>query len=285
MQRLSVIMALFGTVAADAAQPKFITLAPSNNWELNYASERCRLTRSFGTAPDGINLTFERFQPGVQFRLIVGGRPLRSHMRAGKAQLQFGPTEASQELSFQGGTGGGSVPLWIFPGNTRIAPQPGSESNIRFITPEREAAVTYIEIGKPLGKVYRLQTGSLGPAFAALRKCTDDVLAHWGYDVAKHRTMTRQPTPIGNPGDWVRPTDYPVPAVKANINGLVEFRLDVDEQGNATACHIQKTVRTTGFDDAVCIAVMKRAKFAPALDAEGKPMRSYWRNTVHFEVG
>lgn len=280
------ILALFCTAAAHAAESQSVTLPASNNWELNYTSERCRLTRSFGSGPDQIYLTFERYEPGVQFRMIVGGRPLRNHLRAGKANLQFGPTEAEQQLNFQGGTGGGSVPLWIFSGSTRIAPQPQSADDIRFITQEREAAVTYIEIGKPLGKAYRLQTGSLGPAFAALRKCTDDVLAHWGYDVAKHRTMTRRPMPLGGgPGDWVRGGDYPDGAAAAGVNGLVEFRLDVDELGNATACHIQKTVRTVGFADAVCSSIMRRAKFAPALDADGKPMRSYWRNTVRFEVG
>jgi hypothetical protein len=286
MVRYSVILALFVSVSVNAAQPQVVVLEPRNNWELNYSSERCRLTRGFGNEADGIDLTFERFEPGVQFRFIVGGKPLRNHLRAKQANVRFGPTEANQELAFQGGTGGGSVPLWIFAGSTRIAPQPDSADDIRFITPEREAAVTHIEIGKPLGKTYRLQTGSLGPAFAALRKCTDDVLAHWGYDVAKHRTMTRRPMPLdGGPGDWVRGRDYPDGALAAGVNGLVEFRLDVDELGNATACHIQKTVRTVGFADAVCSSIMKRARFAPALDADGKPMRSYWRNTVRFEVG
>lgn len=285
MNKFAVILAIFTGSVAFAAEPDPVVLEPANNWELNYASERCRLTRTFGTGKSAIDLTLERFEPGVQFRLILGGLPLRNHLRATRATLHFGPSEAAQELNFTGATGGGSVPLWIFRGSTRIAAaQVADEDDIRFITPEREAAVKFIEIDRPLAKTHRLQTGSMGPAFAALRKCTDDVLTHWGFDVAKHKTMTRRPTPTSSPGDWVTAADYPTPAVRARVSGLVEFRLDVDEEGKATACHIQKTVRTIGFDDAVCAALMKRASFKPALDADGKPMRSYWRNTVYFEA-
>jgi hypothetical protein len=30
---------------------------------------------------------------------------------------------------------------------------------------------------------------------------------------------------------------------------------------------------------------MRRAEFLPALDVEGKPMASYWLNSVNFHVG
>ena len=39
-----------------------------------------------------------------------------------------------------------------------------------------------------------------------------------------------------------------------------------------------------GFDDAVCAAMMKRARFDPALDKDAKPIKSYWRTSVRFQM-
>ena len=30
---------------------------------------------------------------------------------------------------------------------------------------------------------------------------------------------------------------------------------------------------------------MKRARFEPALDADGRPVPSYWRQTVNYRIG
>lgn len=293
MLRLALILVLFTGSVASAAEPEPVVLQPSNNWELNYASERCRLTRTFGTGAEAIEVQFERFEPGVQFRLTLIGDPLRRGLKAEAATLQFGASEASQELKFRPAMVGSTTPAWIFPGSTRIAALPegvGPDSEeaadfSRLITPQRETDARQLDIGRPFRKLQRLNTGSLGPAFAALRKCTDEVLSSWGFDVEQHRNMTRPPKPIGNFYNWIGPRDYPRKLLAANANGVVEFRLDVDETGKVSSCHIQQTTRPLGFDQAVCELLKKRAGFEPALDANGQPMRSYWRNTVWFEIG
>lgn len=65
---------------------------------------------------------------------------------------------------------------------------------------------------------------------------------------------------------------------------IVEFRLSVGADGAPLSCHIQSTTRPKEFDEAVCGSLMKRARFSPALDAEAKPMTSYYRNTVRFQI-
>jgi TonB family protein len=64
----------------------------------------------------------------------------------------------------------------------------------------------------------------------------------------------------------------------------VHFRLSVDARGKVSDCHIQRSTRPEGFDEAVCEVLMHRARFKPALDAEGKPMASYYINTVRFII-
>jgi len=70
----------------------------------------------------------------------------------------------------------------------------------------------------------------------------------------------------------------------AGQSAIVEFRMIVSDDGSPASCHIQSTTRPKEFDKAVCGSLMKRARFKPALDADGKPLASYYRNTVRFAI-
>lgn len=118
----------------------------------------------------------------------------------------------------------------------------------------------------------------------ALRKCVDELLSHWGVDVERIKTATRMPVPKGNPGSWIGVSDYPKDLLRKGAQGLVNFRLSVDKNGRATDCHIQSSTRPEGFDKAVCEAISKKARFKPALDAEGNPFAAYWISRVRFEI-
>jgi hypothetical protein len=72
--------------------------------------------------------------------------------------------------------------------------------------------------------------------------------------------------------------------LSAGQPAIVEFRLSVSADGVPTSCHIQLTTRPKEFDAAVCDSLMRRARFTPALDAEGKPLISYYLNTVKFAL-
>jgi hypothetical protein len=118
----------------------------------------------------------------------------------------------------------------------------------------------------------------------SLDKCIDELLTHWGIDVEKHKNLKRSPVPAQNPGRWIYSSDYPMDMLQIGQPALVEFRLSVSEDGKPTACHIQATTRPKEFDDAVCKSLLRRAAFEPALDSEGKPIASYWRSRVRFQI-
>jgi hypothetical protein len=54
----------------------------------------------------------------------------------------------------------------------------------------------------------------------------------------------------------------------------------VDESGKATKCVVQRPTVTESVNKATCDAIMKNAKFTPALDAAGQAMPSYWITEV-----
>lgn len=65
-------------------------------------------------------------------------------------------------------------------------------------------------------------------------------------------------------------------------SGLVSFRLTVDAQGKPTFCNIDKSNVPQMFDNAVCLSLMKNAKFEPALDTNGEAALSYYVQSVRF---
>ena len=117
---------------------------------------------------------------------------------------------------------------------------------------------------------------------ASLRECSWATVKLWGLDVDQQKRLTRRAEPKGHTTDWFNVDDYPPKMFKAGHQGIVNFRMIIDETGEPLSCHIQESTRPKDFDDAVCKAVMKRARFEPALDAQGKPVASYWRQTVRF---
>ncbi|MFD1765926.1 energy transducer TonB [Sphingorhabdus buctiana] len=278
------------------AAPEPLKLAPTSKWHVDYADERCRLAREFGEGTSKTTLFLDKYGPGESFRMVVAGGPVKTDVAQADLAVRFGPTEQAQPLFFLNGNLGESSAL-VFGGEIRIAgPNPSEAAAIKAkrhgdpwielapIAPERYSAVRYLEFGKPLRKAVQLETGSLKSAFAALDKCVDDLVASWGVDIEKHKTLSRNATPTDNPGKWVVSSDYPIKMLQAGQPAFVDFRLSVGADGKPSGCKIQATTRPKEFDDAVCQSLMRRASFLPALDASGQPIASWWRSRVRFQL-
>lgn len=285
-----------------------LQLAPSSPWQINYSEDSCRLSRKFGTADQEVFLTIDRFQPGDPFYLVISGKLAKAYGSQDIMSIDFGPNEAMQYLDFRQGEqqllaeqGGISDkrPAIIFTAPMRFAPYTKAEKaanadvehNENYlpfepapIGPDREKAVNFILLSRPLSQPLLLMTGTMGAPFAALRQCTDELIGHWGVNAKALSTQSRQVQPDGYPGNWLNSSDYPTAMVAKGQQGIVHFRLSVDADGHSTACHIQQSTRPAEFDDAVCKGLMKRAKFKPALDVAGNPIASYYINTVRFQM-
>lgn len=280
------------SVTAFAAPEEPSRLKPSSKWISDYQPDGCRLMRAFGEGDDQILLQLSRFAPTDSFSMTLSGKKLGMKSK-GQANIQFGPTEAEQSIEYLPGVIGKYSAL-VMSGDMRIVPLSAQQLKeigqtkapqivkLAPIGAEREKAVTYLKIGKPLRKPVILELGPMDKPFAALSTCISDLVTSWGLDAEKHKSMVRWVMPVSSPGNWIKSSEYPTKMLAANQPAIVEFRLEVDEAGNATQCHIQQTTRPKEFDNAVCKGIMKRAKFVPALDAEGKPLRSYYQNTVKF---
>lgn len=292
----SVGIALLSVPVAAEIKSEPLRLAASSKWHVDFAEDRCRLARTFGSDDQQVTVFFDRFGPGEYFRMTLIGKPLKASEVDDKVLLQFGPKEQEQSISVARASMGDNRPALVTAGDMRIiASEKKTETPAKWETtwlPEeekpidisRKAAVQYLRVGDQSKRPVILETGPLSQAFEVLDTCTNKLLTKWGIDVEKHRTLSRPAAPATSPAKWVTTYDYPAKMLRLGEQGLVQFRLNVGADGKPTECHIQATTRSKEFDDVVCRALMKRAQFFPALEAQGIPIASYYQSAVLFRI-
>lgn len=289
------ISALLSAHAAQAS-PKTVVLAPSSPWAINYADDSCELARAFGEGEDRTTIHFMRYQPGDRFRLMLVGEHARAPNWMREVKVRFGSAANPIDVPANRATANEGQPAVIFAAPLIISkpvveksvknPWQGFDtSNPYLVSPEQERAVTEIAFLENLSNEVHLQTGSLAEPFAALRACNDELLTHWGIDVERHRSLSKPATPINSPGSWIRSRDYPREMLRAGFDGLVNFRLIVEANGEVSECTIQDALEPKDFNKVTCALIKRWAKFDPARDEAGEPIRSYWINTVRWQVG
>lgn len=92
------------------------------------------------------------------------------------------------------------------------------------------------------------------------------------------------PRPVGNPGTWFSPEDYPPHALENGIEGDVYFTISVDARGLPSNCRVTTGSGDPELDDVACKTVLERARFEPATDANGQPVKGEWSNRVAWRI-
>ena len=270
---------LLASSTLSAKPAPVVSLSFNGKWEVNYDTNSCHLLARFGSEKDGIVMRLTRFEPGDFFDLMFYGKPLNASGRDVKVTVDFG---VSGEPIKRDGLAGhaGRLPF-VMAGRMRIDGRDGNTETVMAapVTREQEAAATALTIGYG-GKLYRLETGRLDRPLAKLRECQTDLIKYWGYDPVVQAQLTRAPVPIGSPGRWAGPMDFPREALGNGSNGRVKFRLDIDATGAAKSCAVLEQTKPVEFGKVTCDILVRRGKFEPALDKDGKPVGSFWISSV-----
>ncbi|WP_197423710.1 energy transducer TonB [Novosphingobium sp. CCH12-A3] len=94
----------------------------------------------------------------------------------------------------------------------------------------------------------------------------------------------RSPKPKGNPGEWVTTRDYPSEALRNEQEGTVGFRILVGTEGVPSGCEVTMSSGSAMLDSATCDLIQSRARFSPAMDAEGKAVVGTYSNSVRWTI-
>lgn len=291
--------ALAASSATWAADKKKVELSPATDWSYRPYEEFCRISRTFGVAPNQVLVQLDRFGPGPSFVIRIAGTPLAKLSRQ-RAKLRFGPSGAQGIGGFHGASIGAFAPGIYTKARLLTSPEPETDrpdyrdiagSTRRELSdrsdrpnPAMEDAVLWAEVKSAGARPIILHLGPMAEPMGVLRQCADAMVARWGFDPAVQRNLIRPPLPASDPGRWMVASDYPTGLLRKGAQGSVYVRLDVDREGNAVRCHVQQATRPEGFADVVCRATLSRASFLPALGPGGEPVESFWQSSVRFEI-
>ena len=261
MKTVSSTVALFACLAsaATAAAPQL--RQPTGKWVVDYGDTACTAGRQYGTAQQPVTLAFRPSPDGSVVRLMVA-RPGRVgdayHFPVTTTISEKGKTTGLRFASSRGKTD----IIWInfersaiegLPRAGEIAIKGGGAIDERFALPDMAAALK------------------------ALDRCNADLRKHWNADeagVARVAKAAESKLPVSR---LVRDSDYPEQAIMEGASGYTRMMLMIDEQGALKDCMVVETSGIASFDAMACgILIERAAKFRPALDTAGKPIRSVY---------
>lgn len=132
------------------------------------------------------------------------------------------------------------------------------------------------------GRKLALELSTLGFAEAAraMDTCNRDLRSHWNADEAGQARISTKAAALLTPDRYVTASDYPSQASFEGRDGSTAVSLLIDEAGAVKDCLVEKASGVATLDAQTCIIIRERAKFNPAKDAEGTPIRS--RITYRF---
>ena len=87
-------------------------------------------------------------------------------------------------------------------------------------------------------------------------------------------------TTPATPLPWFDLNDYPTKAFEREWQGTTNFDVIVDPQGRSTDCRIEKSSGHEILDRSACWVAMKRARFTPAIGADGQRAFGVYRTQV-----
>lgn len=279
-------------VEGAADNDKIVLLQPISPWNIDFAENRCRLSRVFGSEDDMHLLFFEQAAPQGAFGLTVAGSEVRRFQRNRNLFVGMERDEPMKEIE-RVGIGdvdqvGPAVIISSFTINPEGFVDMVNEDEVQAL---RKAGIDLTEaetvdrlVFQRGGRVLSFETGNMMAPFQALNVCTGDLLRDWGLDQARHESYrlpvwTNQSAIVRRIVD-----DYPDPALRRGEQGIFRMRVIVETDGTVSDCHLEKSTETDRLESPACNAMMN-AEFDPALDAEGNPMRSFYATTITYAIG
>lgn len=283
--------------------PKAKQLAPISNWVLDYAQDNCRLVRTFGSTDDRHFLAINQAWPHQGFSLTLAGSSFRRYRRGARAHMglqsdvpmlrfdlppmgemdTFGPAVvlASVGVDSEGEGAHPRLRVGEFPSGSET--QDEAPTLLRAGLDPAEGAKIERVIIKAHGKTTSFETGNLKSAFEALNACGADLLKDWGLDAEKH--ISYLPAQWLNQEEVVRRLQrrYPSAALRAGKQAIFRMRVIIDEQGAIAECEVNAATTVEKLESPACEEMLE-ARFSPALDKNGQPMRSFYASTISYRI-
>lgn len=256
-------------------------LEPSSDWALSMTDDYCVIARNFGEGAESVQLDLRAYDPGALFHVLLSGPLAQPAPTAERIRFVLGTSEY-YDPTFVTGTIGGRTSTMLKPVFSLGPLADGAAERLEasqpvstYSNPEVEAAVREFRFLDGMQQQFGLKTGSMGHVMDALRVCARQLADEWGVTFAEHMALSRVARQEG-PFRWLGSRGFQRRLAEGSLWSL---RLLVGEDGRAVDCRLSGAASAADAEQA-CDMAKDRARFEPALDAEGNPARDYWVITV-----
>ena len=257
--RVPVVFASVGLVWASIATPAAAApLQPTSSWNLDYGETQCAAGRSYGKPSKPITLVIVPTIGGENYRLLV-------------SVPTSGPASARQ---FEGAVDfdGKKTKGWLLKYGAKGVQMTNYQMRVPAAEMEKARSATSVALRGDRGWDVQFALSDMPAVLDALEKCTLDLQAYWhrgDKTVVRTTTTDQRDARALFTGD-----DYPGEALVRGQEGTAQYELLVNEAGIVAGCDVPLPSGVPALDVMGCEVLQKRAKFSPAIDAEGKPVRT-----------
>ncbi len=272
---------------------------PMGPWQLDMAENNCRLARAFGTEEKKTLFLLEQWDPSTEVSWLVAGDAVKSYRSRRSASFAFGPGGDAEAFDFLPSTFGdfGTVVRSV----SSVVLQEGAKDEreeddrdydayprgLPHLYADDAEGITYLDIGRSSPDDIRLNLGDMKKPLEALNLCMANLVEHWGFDVDRQREVVRPPNFL-NPKNVVDQIlrSYPSKALRSGAQADFHLRLTVGENGSVEKCALINQTIADNFDMSrhPCTIFSRSARFAPATDATGTAVPSYYVTRILYRM-
>jgi TonB family protein len=245
-------------VSSLAAPAHAAPLQPAGQWILDYGDAQCTAARSFGPASAPIVFGVVPSLSGETYQVLVSvpqAGPVFARELAGS--LDLGATRISTPLLYYGGEG---VAMSVY------------QARIPAATMERARSVASISVRAGDDRSFTFAVSDLSALLDGLAICTANLQHYWNMRGPSAATAAVRVS--GDLRVLVTRAGYPTEALRKGQQGTAQFQVLVDDKGAVAGCDVLVPSGVPVLDSTGCEVISERARFRPARDAQGQPVRS-----------
>lgn len=231
-------------------------LQPLGPWDLDYGKTQCIASRKYGDASDPVTLAIRQSPNGETYEILV----------ARKYRVSEPATEEEATVDF----GTGPVKAWALYYHTASKTLDVHQLRISASDMAQARPATSVTLHMSGSSDQSFQLALMPQLLDGLQTCTNDLKRYWNMD--DRSTEVAKPA-RGDVRGLFSSDDYPDMAQELGQEGTGQYLLLVDETGKVAGCQVLRATGAPILDAMGCVVIEKRARFTPARDRNGKPVR------------
>ncbi len=244
--------------------------APARGWNVDFSAAQCVATRDYGTSREPVQLILKAPAFGDVVQVAI----------ARKSNLT-GPNQTEANVSVDGGSPFRVSMLAFTPRGTgyRIYSMNFPSSQFALVRQAHELSV------RSDGVDERFALSDMAPLWKIVEDCVADLRRVFNVtDFANAESSPLKARARANLASLFSDDDYPAVAQERSQGGKVKFALLVGEDGRVADCTVIGTSGVATLDAQACALLRVRARFQPAVGADGRPAKDAVMGVITWRI-